>query len=256
MNTIAHVHPNAKIGANVQIGPYCYIAENVKIGDNTVIHPGVTILDGSKIGQYCRIFPGAVIGGEGQDLSYAGEETWVEVGNHVTIREFVTIHRGTKAKIKTVVGDHCYLMAYAHVAHDCTVGHHCIFANGVNLGGHVEVGDFVNFGGLSAVHQFCKIGSHAMIAGGIMVRRDVPPYVKAVRNPVAYGGVNKIGLSRKGFTREDIDAITDIYRYIFVKNTNLSKGMAEMEAKIPDSSYKREISSFIGASARGLIKGL
>jgi len=256
MNTTSFVHPNAKIGLNVEIGPFSYIAENVEIGANTIIYPGVTILDGSKIGAHCRIFTGAVIGAEAQDLSYAGEETWVEVGNHVTIREFVTLHRGTKVKQKTVIGDHCYLMAYAHVAHDCLVGHHCIFANGVNLAGHVEVGNFVNFGGLSAVHQFCKIGSHAMIGGGSIVRRDVPPFIKAVRNPVAYGGVNKIGLSRKGFSRESIDSITDIYRYLFVKNTNLSKGIAEMQANIPESEYKMEIEAFIAGSNRGLIKGL
>lgn len=256
MNMNSFVHPDAKIGLSVEIGANCYIAANVEIGDHTVIYPGVTILDGSKIGHHCRVFTGAVIGGEAQDLSYAGEDTWVEVGNFVTIREFVTLHRGTKVRKKTVIGDHCYLMAYAHVAHDCVVGHHCIFANGATLGGHVEVGDFVNFGGLSAVHQFCKIGSHVMIAGGIMVRRDIPPYIKAVRNPVAYGGVNKIGLSRKGYSREDIDTITDIYRYIFVKNTNLSKGIAEMESNIPESTYKNEVRSFIANSNRGLIKGL
>ncbi|HAQ37533.1 MAG TPA: acyl-ACP--UDP-N-acetylglucosamine O-acyltransferase [Saprospiraceae bacterium] len=256
MNTTSFVHPDAKIGHKVEIGPLCFIAGNVEIGANTIIYPGVTILDGSKIGENCRIFTGAVIGAEAQDLSYAGEETWVEVGNFVTIREFVTLHRGTKVKKKTVIGDHCYLMAYAHVAHDCQVGHHCIFANGVNLAGHVEVGNFVNFGGLSAVHQFCKIGSHAMIGGGSIVRRDVPPFIKAVRNPVAYGGVNKIGLSRKGFSRESIDSITDIYRYLFVKNTNLSKGISEMQANIPESEYKKEIEAFIGGSNRGLIKGL
>lgn len=256
MASISNIHPGAQIGKNVEIGPFCYIEEDVIIGDNTVLEPHVTIYSGSRIGKDCRVYPGAVIGAPAQDLSYAGEKTIVEIGDRVIIREHCTLHRGTKASWKTTVADDCFLMAYAHVAHDCRVGQGCILANAVNLGGHVEVGEKANVGGMVAVHQFSKIGKYAMIGGGVTVRRDVPPYVKAARDPVSYIGVNAIGLRRKGFDQEAIKQITDIYRIIFVKYRNLKKALIALQEELPDSEYRDEVLEFIENSDRGLIKGI
>jgi UDP-N-acetylglucosamine acyltransferase len=256
MNTLSFVHSGAKIGQNVEIGPFCYIEEDVIIGDGTVIGPHVTIFNGSRLGTHCRIYPGAVIGGPGQDLSYRGENTTVEIGNDVVIREHCTLHRGTTSKWKTTVGDGCYLMAYSHIAHDCVIGKKCILANAVNLGGHVEVGDMANIGGMVAVHQFCKIGRQVMVGGGAIVRKDVPPYIKAARDPVSYIGVNSIGLQRKGFSRDEINQITDIYRLLFVKHRNVNKAVAAIQIELPDSTYRREILEFVDQSNRGLIKGI
>lgn len=256
MNAHSIIHPGAQIGENVKIGPFCYIEEDVIIGDNTVLEAHVSVFSGSRIGKKCHVFPGAVIGAPAQDLSYAGENTTVEIGDHVIIREHCTLHRGTKASGKTVVEDDCYLMAYVHVAHDCRIGRACIIANAVNLGGHVEVGEKANIGGMVAVHQFSKIGKHAMIGGGVTVRRDVPPFVKAARDPVSYIGVNSIGLKRKGFDQEAIKQITDIYRIIFVKHRNLIKAKKAILEECPDSAYRSDVMEFIEKSDRGLIKGI
>lgn len=256
MSTLSSVHPNAKIGKNVTIGPFCYIEEDVIIDDNTVIEANVTIYNGSRIGSNCRVYPGAVIGAPAQDLSYKGEPTTVEIGNEVVIREHCTLHRGTTDKWKTTIGNGCYLMAYSHVAHDCIVGERCIFANAVNLGGHVEVGDMANIGGMTGVHQFSKIGKQVMIGGGVIIRKDVPPYIKAGRDPVSYIGVNSIGLLRKGFSREEINQIVDIYRLLYVKHQNVSKGILAIKNELPDTVYRREILAFIENSSRGLIKGM
>jgi len=252
----AVVHPEARIEENVSVGPFCYIEKDVVIGSGTIIEPNVTIYNGSVIGKNCHIYPGTVIGAPAQDLSYAGEKTTVEIGNNVTIRESCTIHRGTKDKWKTVVGDNCFLMAYAHIAHDCVIGKNCILANAVNLGGHVEVGEFTNIGGMVPVHQFSKIGKHAMIAGGVTIRKDVPHYVKVGRDPASFIGVNTIGLSRKGFEKSEIRLIEDIYRMLFVKHRNIKKAVKVIEDELPDNIYKKEILEFIQQSKRGLIKGL
>lgn len=250
------IHENAKLGKNVKVGRFAYIDDNVEIGDNTIIYPNATILSGTKIGKNCKVHPGAVIGGEPQDISYKGEDTYAIIGDNVIMREFVTIHRGTIRSGKTTVGDNCYLMAYVHIAHDCNLGKGCFFANGVNLGGHVNVDDFVTIGGLVPVHQFVSIGTQVMIGGGSLVRKDVPPYIKAAREPISYVGVNSIGLRRRGFTNDEITQIREMYRILYVDHVNVSKAVKLIEENSPDSKYKQEILDFIAKSDRGLIRGM
>lgn len=251
----SQVHPDANIGENVTIGPFCYVEEDVTIGDNTWIGPNVTIFNGSKIGNNCKIFPGAVIGGEPQDLKYKGENTTVEIGNYTTIREYVTINRGTQYAWTTKIGDHCLLMAYVHIAHDCMLGDHVILANAVNLAGHVIIEDWVIVEGLAAIQQFVHLGAHSFIAGGSLVRKNVPPFVKAAREPLSYAGVNKVGLSRRGFTAASIEHIQNIYRYIYVHGQNISQSVEKVTAVIPDSPERSTILTFIDNSANGIMKG-
>ncbi len=252
------IHPEAKIGENVTIGPFCFIDRDVEIGDNTWIGPHVTVFDGARIGSGCRIFPGAVISAIPQDLKFAGEATTAEIGDHTTIREYVTINRGTIAAGRTVVGKHCLLMAYVHVAHDCMLGDHVILANNVNLAGHVEIEDYAILEGLVAVQQFARIGKHSFIAGGSLVRTNVPPYIRAAREPLAYVGINRVGLSRRQFTEETINQISDIYRLLFVRGFNTSHALAEIASKLPDSGEKEEILEFIqkAQGKGGIVKGL
>ena len=250
------IHKNAKLGQNVQVGMFSYIDDNVEIGDNTIIYPNVTILAGTRIGSNCQIFPGAVLGARPQDISYKGEDTIAIIGDNTTIREFVTINRGTIASGKTIVGSNCLLMAYVHIAHDCIIGNNCIFANAVNLAGHVAVEDFVIIGGMNGVHQFITIGKHAMIGGSTGLRMDVPPYIKVAKAENSYAGVNSIGLKRRGFSDADILTIHNIYKKLFVEHTNFGKATQDIKDNLPDSKYKEEILEFIANSKRGLIKGL
>lgn len=252
---LAYVHPEAKIADNVVIEPFVTIHKNVEIGEGSWIGSNATIMEGTRIGRNCRVFPGAVIGAIPQDLKFGGEETTVEIGDSTTIREFVTVNRGTSASMKTVVGSHCLLMAYVHVAHDCVIGNHCILANAVNLGGHITIGDYAIVGGLSAVHQFVHIGAHVMISGGSLVRKDVPPYTKAARDPLSFAGINSVGLSRRGFTNEKINEIHDIYRTIYSKNLNISQAVARVGTAHPASPERDEIIDFITSSSRGVMKG-
>lgn len=252
---LAYVHPQAKIARNVVIEPFATIHKNVEIDEGTWIGSNVTIMEGARIGKNCRIFPGAVISAIPQDLKFDGEETTVEIGDNTTIREFVTVNRGTKESNKTVVGRNCLLMAYVHVAHDCVIGNNCILANAVNLAGHINIGDFAIVGGLSAVHQFVNIGSHVMISGGSLIRKDVPPYTKAARDPLSFVGINSIGLRRRGFTSEKINEIQDIYRIIYLRNLNVSQAIAYIETEMPATPERDEIISFISASQRGIMKG-
>jgi UDP-N-acetylglucosamine acyltransferase len=252
---LTFVHPNAKIGKNVQIEPFAYISGDVEIGDNTWIGPHATVMDGTRIGNNCRIFPGAVVGAIPQDLKYKGEASTLIIEDNVTVRECCTLNRGTEASMTTKIGKNTLLMAYVHVAHDCFIGSNCILANNVNLAGHIEIGNHVIIGGISAVHQFVKIGDHAMIGGGSLVRKDVPPYVKAAREPLSYAGVNSIGLRRRGFTDEQINHIQDIYRILFVKGTNVKKSMEIIEATVPASKEKEIIMNFLFHADRGLMKG-
>lgn len=252
---MAFIHPKAQLGENVVVGPFTTIYENVVIGENTWIGPNVTIFPGARIGKNCKIFPGAVIAAVPQDLKFEGEETIVEIGDNVTIRECVTINRGTHDKKKTSVGNNALLMAYVHLAHDCEVGNHCILANSVQLAGHVVVGEYAIIGGLSAVHQFVNIGAHAMISGGSLVRKDVPPYVKAGREPLSYEGINSIGLRRREFTPEKISEIQNIYRILFIKGLNTAKAIEIIEAEIPATRERDEIIMFIKESDRGIMKG-
>ena len=251
---LAYIHPDAKIARNVVIEPFATIDKNVSIGEGTWIGPNVTIMDGARIGKNCRIFPGAVISGIPQDLKYEGEETTTIIGDNVTIRECVTINKGTKQSNKTVIGDNCLLMAYVHVAHDCEIGNNCILANSVNLAGHIQAGDYSIIGGMCAIHQFVTIGMHSFITGGSLVRKDVPPYVKAAREPLSVVGVNSIGLRRRGFKATQINHIQDIYRVLFVKGYNTTKAMDIVEAEFPATEERDEIVKFINGSTRGIMK--
>ncbi|MGZ5304446.1 MAG: acyl-ACP--UDP-N-acetylglucosamine O-acyltransferase, partial [Bacteroidia bacterium] len=212
------------------------------------------IMPFSRIGKNCRIFPGAVIGAIPQDLKFIGEETTAEIGDYTTIRECVTVNRGTKDKNKTIIGSHCLLMAYAHVAHDCIVGNHVILANGVQLAGHVDVGNYAIIGGLAGAHQFTRIGEHTYIAGHTVIRKDVPPYVKAAREPLSYMGVNVVGLQRRSFSQERLDAINQIYHLLFVSSHSIASGIEKIKDKVPDSPTKQEVLQFIAASKTGIIK--
>jgi UDP-N-acetylglucosamine acyltransferase len=254
ISKLAFVHPEAKIGSNVHIEPFVTINRDVEIGDGTWIGPSVTIMDGARIGKNCRIFPGAVISAIPQDLKYKGEKTTVEIGNNTTIREFVTINKGTQASGKTIVGENCLIMAYVHIAHDCVVGNHCILANGVTLAGHIVIHDHAVIGGLTAIHQFVHVGSHVMISGGSLVRKDVPPYVKAAREPLSYVGINSVGLRRRGFSDEKILELQKIYRIIFLEKHNYSKALEIIENEIPVSSERDEIIRFVRNSSRGIMK--
>jgi UDP-N-acetylglucosamine acyltransferase len=252
---LAYIHPQAKIADNVVIEPFVTIHKNVEIGEGTWIGPNVTIMDGARIGKNCRIFPGSVISAVPQDLKFAGEDTTVIIGDNTTIRECVTINRGTKDRWSTKVGNNCLIMAYCHIAHDCEVGNNCIFSNNTTLAGHITVGDYVVLAGMVAIHQFCKIGSHAFITGGSLVRKDVPPYVKAAREPLSYVGINSVGLRRRGFSSEEINEIQDIYRTLFVKKFNITTALDIIEAERKPTEIRDEILDFIRNSNRGIMKG-
>lgn len=254
ISTLASIHPGARLGNDVTIEPFAVIHDNVVIGDGTHIMSHALVMPFSRIGKGCRIFPGAVIGAVPQDLKYAGEETTAEVGDYTTIRECATVNRGTKDKWKTVVGSHCLLMAYAHVAHDCVVSDHVILANAVQLAGHVEVGEYAIIGGLAGAHQFTRIGAHTYVAGHTVIRKDVPPYVKAAREPMSYMGLNIVGLQRRAFSQEKIDSIAQIYHLLFVGSHSIANGIEKIKDKVPESETKTEILQFIASSRTGVIK--
>src|SRR5438270_2400603 len=254
ISQLASIHPNARLGNEVKVDPFAVIHDRVTIGDGTHIMSGAVILPYSTIGKNCTIFPGAVIGAIPQDLKFVGEETFVEIGDYTNIRESVTVNRGTKDKWKTTVGSHCLLMAYAHVAHDCVVGDHVILANGVQLAGHVEVGDFAIIGGLCGVQQFTRIGKHSYIGGQSAIRKDVPPYVKAAREPISFMGINAVGLHRRNFPQKSIETISQIYHLLFVGNHSTSFGISLIADQIPESDLKKEILQFIQNSKTGIIR--
>ncbi|MBK9272656.1 MAG: acyl-ACP--UDP-N-acetylglucosamine O-acyltransferase [Saprospiraceae bacterium] len=256
ISPLSNISPKAKIGMGTQIEPFVSIYDDVVIGSNCWIGPYVTIMDGARIGDHVKIYPGAVISSAPQDLKYAGEQTTLEIGNNTIVREFCTLNKGTKAAFTTKIGSNCLLMAYVHVAHDCIIHDHVILANNVTLAGHIEIFDYAILGGLTAVHQFTKVGAHTMIGGGSLVSKDVPPYIKAGREPLMYEGVNVVGLGRRGFDKEQIDRMHEIYRYMFVKHRNISKALEAIENELPDSLEKRDILKFVSTSERGLIKGL
>lgn len=252
---LAYVHPGAKIAKNVVIEPFTTIHNNVIIGDGTWIGSNVTIMEGARIGKNCNIFPGAVISAIPQDLKFGGEDSLTVIGDNVTIRECVTVNRGTAASGQTTIGDNSLVMATAHIAHDCHIGKNSIIVNGVALAGHVTVGDFAIIGGLAAVHQFISIGDHAMVSGGSLVRKDVPPYTKAAKEPLSYVGINSVGLRRRGFTTEKISEIQSIYRTLYQKNYNTSQALTIIEAEMEATPERDEILQFIRNSSRGIMKG-
>lgn len=252
---LAYVHPGAKIAKNVVIEPFATIHNNVVIGDGTWIGSNVTIMEGARIGKNCSIFPGAVISAVPQDKKFNDEDTLTVIGDNTTIRECVTINRGTTDRMKTVVGNNCWIMAYCHIAHDCIVGDNCIFSNNSTLAGHINVGEYVILAGMAAIQQFCSIGKHAFVTGGSLVRKDVPPFVKAGREPLSYVGINSIGLRRRGFSTDKIREIQDIYRILYQKNYNNSQAVAIIEAEMQATAERDEILEFIKNSQRGIMKG-
>lgn len=251
----AEIHPDARIGENVSIGPFSVVSADVEIGDGTEIMSNVVILDGARIGKNCKVFPGAVISAIPQDLKFAGEKTTAEIGDNTTIREYVTVNRGTADRWKTTVGNNCLLMAYVHIAHDASVGNHCILANAATIAGHVSIEDFVVIEGVVAVQQFIRIGKHAFIAGGSLVRKNVPPFIKAAREPLSYAGVNSIGMRRRGMDDQTITAIEDTYRLIYVKNRNIGKAIKDARTELPESTEMSYILDFIADSEKGIIRG-
>lgn len=255
MHTLSVVHPESQIGQNVTISPFVTIDKNVVIGDGTYIYPHAVILEGTRIGKNCVIHAGAVVGGTPQDLKFAGENTTCEIGDNTTIRECVTINRGTASKGKTVVGNNCLIMAYAHIAHDCIIKDSVIVGNATQIAGEVEVDDYAILSGGTLVHQFSRIGKHAMIQGGSRLGKDIPPYIIAGREPISFSGVNIIGLRRRGFTNEQIGSIQEIYRILYQSGFNNTAAVKAIEQNIPDSIEKENILTFITVSQRGIIRG-
>ncbi len=249
------IHPDAIIGKDVTVSSFTTIERDVEIGEGTWIGPNVTIMSGARIGKNCKIFPGAVISAEPQDLKYNGEKTLTYIGDRTTIREAVTINRGTTALGYTKIGNDCLIMATVHVAHDCVVGNHVILVNGVGLAGHIEIDDYAIVGGMVPVHQFTKIGAHALIAGATLVRKDVPPYIKAAREPMSYVGVNALGLRRRGFSNDQIDRIQSVYRILFQEGFSNANAVEKIKSEITDSEEKQTILKFIESSDRGIMKG-
>ena len=250
------INPKAKIGKNTVVEPFTYIDKNVQIGDNCWIGNNVTIYSGARIGNNIKIFPGAVISSIPQDLKFGGEETTVEINDNTTIREFVTISKGTKDKLTTKIGKNCLVMAYSHIAHDCIIKDNCIIVNVVQIAGHVNIDDFAIIGVGSLIHQFTKVGCHSMIAGGAIVRKDIPPYSKAGNEPLNYRGVNSIGLKRRNFSNQQINQIQNIYRIIYLEGRNNSQAIEKINSDIKDSIEKETVLNFIKNSERGIIKGI
>jgi len=253
---LASISHLAKLHNSVRVDPFTCIHEDVIIGEGSHIHSNVTIYPGTRIGDNCEIFPGAVIGVIPQDLKFEGEYTTVEIGDNTTIRECVTIHRGTKDKWKTSIGKNCLLMTYVHVAHDCQIGNNVILASYVGLSGHVVIDDFAILEGKVAAQQFVHIGRHAFIGGASLVRKDVPPFIKSAREPMTFAGVNSVGLRRRGFTDDEVRTIEDVYRSIYIQSSNMSKGMQNVKETFPESALKDEIIQFIESSDKGVIRGM
>ena len=256
ISKLAYIHPGAKLGKDVVVEPFASIFEDAVVGEGSWIGPNAVLMTGARVGSKCRIFPGAVIGAIPQDLKFAGEYTTAEVGDGSTIRECVTINRGTADRERTAVGKNCLLMAYVHLAHDCIVGDNVVIANSVNLAGHVTIDDWAILEGNVAVQQFIHIGAHSFIAGASLVRKNVPPFVKAAREPLSYVGVNVVGLRRRGFDDKQVTRIEDIYREIFVRNTNVERAVINVQQQMPASHERGQILDFINNSPKGIMRGL
>ena len=254
ISPLACVSENALIGKDVKIGPFVTIDENVVIGDGTIIDSNAVIHSGARIGNNCHLHSGAEVSDIPQDLKFKGEDSVAIIGDNTSIREFVTIHRGTASKGKTVIGDNCLIMAYCHVAHDCELGNNVIMSNQVQLAGEVVVGDYAVLGGGALVHQFTHIGKHVMLQGGSLVNKDLPPYIMAGRYPISYEGVNSVGLHRRGFTEEQITKIQKVYRVLYLSRLNNTEALAKVIAEIPQSPERDEIVNFVKASKRGIVR--
>ncbi len=255
INNLSSIHPGARLAAGVTVDPFVTIEDNVEIGEGTHIHSNAVVKSGTRIGRNCQIMSGAVVGGIPQDLKFRGEDTLAIVGDNTVIRECVTINRGTAAKGKTVVGSNCLIMAYTHIAHDCMIGDNVIIANASQLAGEVVVDNYAVIGGGALVHQFTHIGSHVMIQGGAKINKDIPPFVKAARDPIAYTGINSIGLRRRGFSNDQIREIQEIYRYLYLSQLNVTDAVERIEAELPATKERDEIILFIRNSSRGIVRG-
>jgi UDP-N-acetylglucosamine acyltransferase len=249
----AVVSPDTKLGDHVSIGPHAVIEDNVVIGRGSVIGPGAHIAFGARLGEEVRVFSYGIVGSVPQDLKFSGEETTCEIGDRTVIREFATINRGTAAHRRTVVGSDCLLMSYSHVAHDCTIGNHCILANSATLAGHVTLEDWVNVGGLVPVHQFVRIGCHVMVGGGWRVPKDVPPYTIAAGDPLKPIDINKIGLTRRGFSEETISTLRKAYKILFRSQNDMKNSLAELESLGDMGPEVAHLKEFILSSERGVI---
>ena len=254
IHSTAIVHPGAELADDVEIGPFTVVEDDVIVGQGTVISSNVLLARGTRIGERCRISNGAVLGTDPQDLKFGGEKTTLEIGNDTTIREFATLNRGTTDHWKTVVGSNCLLMAYTHVAHDCTLGNNVILANSVNMAGHVTIEDFVGVGGLTPIHQFVRIGKHSFIGGGLRVPKDVPPFILAVDDPVQYGGLNVIGLKRRGFTESTLENIKKAYRIIYRSKLLRKEALKKVEDEIEPIDEIKDLLNFFRNSERGVIR--
>jgi UDP-N-acetylglucosamine acyltransferase len=250
----AIVDPRAELASDVEVGPFSIIEGDVHIGEGSKIYSHVLIADGARIGKQCVIHHSAAIATVPQDLKFAGEKTTLEIGDHTVIREFCDLNRGTTNRKKSVIGNHNFIMAYTHVAHDCFLGDNVILANGVQLAGHVTVEDYVIIGGLVPIHQFCSIGKHAFIGGGYRVPQDVPPYILAAGEPMGYKGLNVIGLRRRGFSSETIRALQSCYRLIYQSKLNRSQALQAVRQEVPDIPEVQAVIAFIEASERGIIR--
>lgn len=257
IHPLATVSPNAKLGENVEVGPYVFIDDNVEIGDGCRILPHATIFSYVKMGRDCTVFPGAVVGAIPQDLKFDGEVSWVEIGDRVTIRECATINRGTAAsgKALTKIGSDVLLMSYTHVAHDCTVGNHCILVSFVGIAGETDVDDWAILGGSTVAHQFSRIGKHAMVGGGSKINKDIPPFAMIGHDPIAFVGVNRVGLLRRGYSEAQIDLIKSIYDTLYNSGLNVSDALKKIESDFPASPERDEILNFIRSSKRGIVRG-
>lgn len=254
MSNLNCIHPNAKIGKNVKIGNFTTIHDDVEIGDNCEIDSNVNIYPGARIGEGVKIFPGVTVAAVPQDLKFRGEETFAYIGNGTVLRECVTVHRGTASKGKTVVGENCLLMAYVHVAHDCVIGNQVIISNAAQMAGEVIVDDCAVIGGGSLIHQFCHIGRNVMLQGGALVNKDIPPFIKAAREPISFVGLNSIGLQRRGFKPEEILQINEIYRILYLSDLNVTNALKTIMEVCPPSRFRDEIVSFVANSNRGVVR--
>lgn len=250
----AIISPNAEIADSVKIGPYAIIEDDVKIGEKTEIHSAAVIASGTTIGKYCRIFSGAVIGNVPQDLKFDNEKTFVTIGDHTTIREYVTINRATNHSVYTRVGDHCLIMAYVHIAHDCQIGNHVVVANAVNMAGHVHIGDNVGVGGMCAIHQFVRIGTESFIEGRSAIKKDVPPYILAMGEPLKFGGLNSVGLTRRGINSETMSQLKQAYKMVYRQNLTIEEATQKISEQYTGIKEIEALLEFLKGCERGIIR--
>ncbi|MEM6911475.1 MAG: acyl-ACP--UDP-N-acetylglucosamine O-acyltransferase [Verrucomicrobiota bacterium] len=250
----AIIDPQAELGSGVEIGPYSIIGKGVTVGEGTKIHNHVTLQGPTQIGKENEFFPYGSIGQQTQDLKYEGEPTHLEIGDHNLFREFVTLNRGTAPGSKTRIGSHSHFLAYTHIAHDCVIGDHCIFSNNSTLGGHVLVEDYVILGGFSGIHQFVRIGRHAMTGGVTKLVQDLPPYMIADGNPALIRGINQVGLQRRGFSEKAIKSLRTAYKTIYKKDLNVTQAIETMKAVEPPTEELSHLIDFVESSERGIVR--